>query len=1267
MGPVDIHEVSSRELNVCSISTPLNCPLQSFALWRRASLPRALLVLLAVGFGAPVTPAADRAGWQQGIGYRSRELQFQATSSGKPGFHALSPGATGLHFTNTLSPVQAARNRILYNGSGIAAGDVNDDGWCDLYFCRLEGPNALYLNRGGWKFELSPSNAVIACEGQFSSGACLADLDGDGDLDLTVSSIGRGVRAFRNDGAGGFQETTAESGLVQEFGSHSMAFADIDGDGDLDLYVVNYRSTTVKDGGVTRFGLKREGNRIIVPPEHRERFRILKSGDEISAVEIGEPDILYLNDGHGRFTMASWTEGRFLDELGNPLQEAPHDWGLCASFHDLNGDGSPDLYVCNDFFSPDRVWLNDGRGTFRSAPGLMLRKTPLSSMAVDFADINRDGLDDFVVVDMLSRQAVDRQTERSNFENALVPWWGWPLDVRAIDSRPQVLRNTLFLNQGDGRYSEIGQLAGLEASGWSWGCTFMDVDLDGYPDLLVPNGHGQNAIDSDVLKSRGRRERELGAAAMVEPWPALRTPNVAFRNRGDLTFEEVGKPWGFDLVGISNGMIVADLDNDGDLDVALNNLNDPAVLLRNDASGSRIAVRLEGNAPNTRGIGSRIQVKGFGAIQSMEVLSGGRYLCGDDPLRVFAAGSPTNVIGIEVRWRSGAITELSNLPPNRAYVISEPLGKGTRPPGSQLMSPTPGPPWFEAASPPLRHQHVAEETGEDPRQPMLPRRMDRSGPGVAWADINSDGHLDLVVGAGKGSPPGVFINNRRGGLSPVQAPVLQLPAPEDLSGVVCWAGVGGTNRLLLGISSHQAPRAGHGPLLDFALSERGPEQLPGWESMDVNPGPLALGDIDGDGDLDLFVGGLSVPGRYPRATASRLFRQAGGRFLPDEANTRSLGQAGLANGAVFTDLDGDGLPELVLACEWGPVRVFHNRGGLLSETTVSLGLDRYIGWWTGVSVGDFDEDGRMDVVAANWGRNHKYQARLSHDLRLYAGDLDENGTWDLVEASFEPQLAKEVPLRDFETLSRSLPFLREQFGSYRAFASAGTREMFGERLGTASIHSVNWLDSTLFLNRGDRFVAQSLPIEAQFSPAFAVCVGDADGDGHEDVFLSQNFFGVDRETGRYDGGRGLWMKGDGGGRLIAVSARDSGVQVYGEQRGAALGDYDADGRLDLVVTQVGAGTRLWRNRSAKPGLRVTLRGPDGNRNGYGSQLRFVQGARKGPVRELHCGSGFLSSESPIIVLGWPDGPAQLWIRWPGGKTALKEVPGGTLHLEVPFE
>ena len=1201
--------------------------------------------------------------WEQSSGYRSFRFADRRSKAEpiRVGFSAMSAVATGIGFTNSLSLEQATRNRILYNGSGVAAGDVDGDGWCDLYFCRLDGANVLYRNRGGWQFSDITAESGVACEGQFSTGACFADLDGDGDLDLLVSSIGGGMRSFRNDGHGHFQETTADSGLLRRYGSHSLALADIDGDGDLDLYVANYRTTTVKDGDIQRFGLKREGGRLIVPPEHSERFRILKNGTEISAVEIGEPDTLYRNDGSGKFTEVSWTDGSFVDEQGNPLPEPPRDWGLLAMFRDLNGDGAPDLYVCNDFFSPDRVWLNDGHGKFRSSPPLTLRKTCLSSMAVDVADINRDGLDDLFVVDMLSRSFVDRQTERSNYENALLPWWGWPLDAKAVDSRHQIMRNTLFLNRGDGTYAEMAQMAGVEASGWSWGCTFLDVDLDGYEDILIPNGHGQNAVDSDFLRTRGKREREREAAgAPPEAWPRLETPQVAFRNRGDLTFEEMAHAWGFDLVGVANGMALADLDNDGDLDVVLNRLNQPAAVLRNNATAPRISIRLKGRPGNTQGIGSRISVRGHRVVQSQSVIAGGRYLSGDDPKRVFAAGDGVSTLSIEIAWRSGRMSRITNAAADTEYEISEPQGE-VSPPSSTVPR---GLTWFEDVSQLLRHRHEDPEFDDYERQPLLPRKYSQAGPGVAWMDLNGDGLLDPIIGSGRGGNLGVLLANGRGGFGAVKAPAFREPLSDDALGIAGWSMGESGSRLLVSVTSYETGLSNHSPLLDFALRAQGPARLPEWGSAQSSGGCLAMGDLDGDGDLDLFQGGACQPGRYPEAIPSLVYRHSNGVFSRDDKNSETLANVGLVNGAVFSDLDGDGLPELILACEWGPVRVFRNQGGRLTEITRELGLERFQGWWNGVTTGDIDGDGRLDIVASNWGRNSKYQSVLPNQLKIYGADVDGNGTWDIIESAFEPSLGREAPLRDFKTLAQSMPFLRESFTTYRGFAAAGVREIFGERLTSADAHSVTWLDSTLFLNRGTNFIAVSLPLEAQLAPAFAVCVGDADGDGAEDVFLSQNFFAVDRETGRYDAGRGVWLRGDGKGSLEAIPASVSGVDMPGDQRGASLGDYDGDGRLDLLVGQNGAASRLWHNRTAKPGLRVTLQGTQANRDGFGSQMRWIQGGHQGPVHELHCGSGYLSSESPVVVLGCPAGALQLWVRWPGGKLSISDVPAGNRSVTV---
>ena len=346
----------------------------------------------------------------RGAGFETRVLK--AAGSGAAGFERVAPATTGIHFTNVLSEAALIRNHILENGSGVALGDYDGDGRCDLYLCRLEGPNALYRNLGDWRFEERTAEAGVGCDGQFSTGAAFADVDADGDLDLLVNAVGGGTRLFLNQGKGRFAES-GDSGFSRTAGSHSMALADVDGDGDLDVYVVNYRSSSFKGlRESTKVRLRNVNGRLTVPPEHADQFLLAPTPDGEALVEIGEPDGLYLNDGKGRFRLESWTGGRFRDEAGQALSDPPRDWGLSAMFRDVNGDGAPDLYVCNDFFSPDRMWINDGSGQFRAVPRVALRKTSFASMAVDFADVNRDGWDDFLVVDMLSRRHRDRMVQQ---------------------------------------------------------------------------------------------------------------------------------------------------------------------------------------------------------------------------------------------------------------------------------------------------------------------------------------------------------------------------------------------------------------------------------------------------------------------------------------------------------------------------------------------------------------------------------------------------------------------------------------------------------------------------------------------------------------------------------------------------------------------------------------------------------------------------------------------------------------------------------------
>ncbi len=1143
------------------------------------------------------------------------------------GFTRMDPRSCGILWTNTTPPDRYKARQNSMNGAGVAFGDFDGDGQCDLFLCGKYGRSALFRNLGGWTFEDVTAVAGVGCTDQIASGATFADFDGDGRLDLFVTSFAGPNACFRNLGEGRFTNVTEAVGLRSRGGSTSQALADVDGDGWLDLYTAYFGMEAILRDGAA-ISTRTVNGQPVVTGRHAKRVKIVAG----KLVEIGEPDFLHRNQAGTRFSPLPW-EQQFSDENGRP-SAAPLDFGLAVQIRDIDQDGLPDIYVCNDFQTPDRLWLNRGQGQFRAAPREALRNMSYASMGVDFADIDRDGRLDFVTVEMLSRSH-RRHIRQSSPRQPAQRLPG------VDDEREDFARNALYWNRGDGTYAEIAWFAGVAASDWSWTPIFLDVDLDGYEDLLISNGHLHDVNDQDIAAGSAQRRADLLG------YPRLEPGQVAFRNERNLRFTDRSVDWGFHVPVMAHGMALGDLDNDGDLDVVANSPNAPPLIYRNEAAAPRIAVRLIGRSPNTEATGARITYIAGGLRQMQEILAGGRYLSGDQALRTFAALAPEGQI--EVAWRSGARSTFP-VSANHRYVIEEPAAGQ---PAAPSARPVPAP-LFEDWSQRLPHRHTETLFDDFQRQPLLPKRLSQLGPGLAWVDLHGEGRDALAIGSGRGGQVTTW-EYRNGQFVP--GPILSEKLPDDSAGLAGWHGPDGLV-LIAGLAGYEQASAENSPARFLGASKL--EPLP---KVPDSSGPIALADVDGDGDLDLFVGGRLKAGRYPHPASSRLYRFEAGRFVPDEPANALLRDAGLVSGAVFSDLNGDGFAELILACEWGSIRVFAHRNGTLTEATAPLGFDRWPGLWTSIAAGDFDGDGRMDLAAGNWGWNTHYRRAGGGGIQLAYGDFAGDGGLTVLENYVDPETQRRVTVRDLNLLSSELPWLKQVFPTHAAFAEADLDRLLGDRRPLARDASATTFESMVFLNRGNHFEPVRLPAPAQWAPLFGLVAADFDGDGFEDLFAAQNFFACRPEDDRLDAGRGLLLRGDGRGGFAAVDGAESGLRIYGDQRGAAAADFDADGRLDLAVAQNGGATRLLRNTQARPGLRIRLAGPPGNPRGFGAMLTPVRPSGPGAARELACGSGYWSQNSATTVLAVEAGSA-IEVRWPGGAVTRTPVPEGARELVI---
>lgn len=661
---------------------------------RTSSLPHSLTVAAAAllvaaallsGCGAGSSPPGA---WNAERGVRWADLA--STPGGTPGFEPLDSSRTGLGFVNTVTKEMVAQNRNMLHGSGVAVGDVNGDDWPDLFVTQLGGPNRLYLNEGDFRFTRVPGAGGAAMPGAHATGVSLADLDGDRDLDLLITTMGGPNVVFHNHGEGQF-EKVPDAGLHAGRGSTTAALADIDRDGDLDLYVGNYKRVALRDSLPPDQIAFNEIVRQVGPDEYvvdakfRGEYELRKVGTRLMHLEQAEADRLYLNEGDGTFREVPWAEA-FRTADGAPMSEVPRDWALVARLEDLNGDGQADLYVCNDFESPDLLFWGTGNGTFIEADETVLRATSHATMSIATSDVERDGDKDFFLADMLGRSYERRQTQMPS--QAPVPD-----PMGAPRSRTQEMQNTLQLNRGDNTFVEAAPFAGLEASGWTWSSRFLDVDLDGYEDLIVSNGHAFDVQNADaqarinVMRDRVQSYEEH--RQLIFQYPRLDLTTMAFRNRGDGTFETMPDGWGLGHeADVGHGMAAGDLDRDGDLDVIVNRLNRTLGVYRNTGSAPRVAIRLVGRAPNTEAIGASVRVVPSAdaeapiPAQTQTVIAAGEYLSDSEALLSFAMGS-AETARVEVAWPHGDTTR-TQVQAGRVYEIAAP---GAHPSWKQPATP----------------------------------------------------------------------------------------------------------------------------------------------------------------------------------------------------------------------------------------------------------------------------------------------------------------------------------------------------------------------------------------------------------------------------------------------------------------------------------------------------------------------------------------------------------------------------------------------------
>ena len=1044
-------------------------------------------------------------------------------------FLQLRSNDTGIDFKNILTENDSLNYftyGYIYMGGGVSAGDINNDGLIDLYFSGNMVPNKLYLNKGNLKFEDITEKAFVAGDDRWYTGVTMADVNADGHLDIYCSVGGKfgpkENQLFINNGNNTFTEQAEKYNIADPSNSVQATFFDYDLDGNLDLYVANY------------------------PPTRFDAPNFYYAFKQKSPKKL-ETDRLFRNDGTS-FTDVTKEAG--LKTFG---------LSLSATVADLNQDGWPDVYVSNDFSTPDYLFMNNQDGTFSETSRVSTKNTSFYGMGVDIADFNNDELLDILQVDMTAQ--INRRAKANMASMSPDLFWS---TVNA-GFNYQYMQNSLQMNNGNlldtlPDFSNVSRMAGVSSTDWSWGPLFADLDNDGWKDIFISNGTRREINNRDFFLKIGKKgvPKDSTLAKTLEI-PSEKIDNYVFRNKGDLTFEKVNKKWGIEDKGFSNGSVYVDLDNDGDLEIITNNIDASASVFENKSSETKnhITLKFKGPELNPFGIGTKTTLYSNGQTQYQEMTLTRGFQSSVAPKIHFGLGKVTQIDSLKIVWPRGNSQVLHKPEINTEltidYTNSSKVGL-FKPVKERLFEST------HDANNIIKHRHVENYYDDFQKEILLPHQTSMLGPNIAVGDLNNDGQDDLIVGASLKDTTAIYYQSKEGGsfIKANNTPFISDSEAEDMGIHIFDADNDADNDIYI-VSGGNEFEPNTALLQDRLYLNNGEGEF--TKSIDALPKMYTSGsrvksfDFDKDGDLDLFVGGRLVPGNYPSPANSYILenRSANGiaHFVDvTKAIAPILQNLGMVTDASWTDFDNDGWTDLIIVGEWMPITVLKNNKGKFENRTEDLNLSDSAGWWFSVKEGDFDQDGDLDFIVGNLGQNFKYKASEEETFDIYFNDFDNNQTNDIVLSYYND--GKEYPLRGRECSSQQMPAIKKKYEDYASFSEATLVDVYTEDYLENSLHyQVKSFASIYLENLNGKFVRHQLPNLAQLSSINQILVDDFDKDSKLDVVVAGNLYSSEVETPRNDASNGLLLKGDGLGGFTAVRALDSGLYAPGDVKDMA--------------------------------------------------------------------------------------------------------------------